>query len=58
MRSAAVQNTSEEPKTNRPDEPFARPVGFVRRAGAFLLREFREILPPTIFFFIGFNPLC
>jgi hypothetical protein len=31
------------------------PSGFVRRAGAFMLREFLEILPPTIFFFIGFN---
>lgn len=36
-------------------EPTPAPGGFVRRAGAFLLREFREILPPTIFFFIGFN---
>jgi hypothetical protein len=55
MRSAAVQNASEEPKSSRPGEPIARPVGLVRRAGAFLLREFREILPPTIFFIIGFN---
>jgi hypothetical protein len=38
-----------------PDEPTPTSAGFVRRAGAFLLREFREILPPTIFFFIGFN---
>jgi hypothetical protein len=27
----------------------------VRRAGAWLLNEFYEILPPTIFFFVGFN---
>ena len=32
-----------------------RPAGLARRAGGFLLREFREVLPPTIFFFIGFN---
>lgn len=25
------------------------------RVGAFLLHEFREMLPPTIFFFVGFN---
>lgn len=31
------------------------PAGLARRVGAFILREIREILPPTIFFFIGFN---
>ena len=30
-------------------------AGPARRVGAFLLREFLEILPPTIFFIIGFN---
>jgi hypothetical protein len=30
-------------------------MGTARRAGAFLLHEFLEILPPTIFFFLGFN---
>jgi hypothetical protein len=35
--------------------PSTSPAGFARRTGAFLLREFREILPPTIFFAIGFN---
>jgi chromate transport protein ChrA len=29
--------------------------GFARRAGQFLLKEFLEILPPTIFFVVGFN---
>jgi hypothetical protein len=38
-----------------PSEPTPTSAGFVRKTGAFLLREFREILPPTIFFFIGFN---
>ena len=41
------------------EAPAAKPVpgfaGSARRVGAFLLREFLEILPPTIFFFIGFN---
>jgi hypothetical protein len=38
-----------------PSEPTPTSAGFVRRTGAFLLREFLEILPPTIFFVIGFN---
>ena len=25
------------------------------RLGSFLLREFHEVIPPTIFFFFGFN---
>jgi hypothetical protein len=37
------------------DESAPTSSGFVRRADTFSLREFREILPPTIFFFIGFN---
>jgi hypothetical protein len=36
-------------------EPTGRPTGFARRTGAFVLHEFLEILPPTIFFLIGFN---
>jgi hypothetical protein len=55
MRSAAVQNPRTEPDTQHPAESAARSAGFFRRAGAFLLREFLEILAPTIFFFIGFN---
>ena len=30
-------------------------LGWLLRTGHFLLHEFRQILPPTIFFFIGFN---
>src|SRR6516164_10525713 len=30
-------------------------LGWLPRTGHFLLHEFRQILPPTIFFFIGFN---
>jgi len=30
-------------------------AGFAHRAGAFFLHEFLEMLPPTIFFFVGFN---
>jgi len=38
-----------------PSEPTPASAGFIRRTGAFLLHEFLEILPPTIFFIIGFN---
>jgi hypothetical protein len=46
MRSAPIEVAA---------EPTGGPAGFARRAGAFLLHEFLEILPPTIFFLIGFN---
>ena len=46
MRSAPIEVAA---------EPTGRPAGFARRAGTFLLHEFLEIVPPTIFFFIGFN---
>jgi hypothetical protein len=36
-----------------PAEPA--PASGVRRAGAWFLHELLEIIPPTIFFFIGFN---
>jgi hypothetical protein len=37
------------------DVSVKEPAGTARRAGARLLHEVREALPPTIFFFIGFN---
>ncbi len=40
---------------SRPAEPNRIPVGAANRIGARLLNEFREVLPPTIFFFVGFN---
>ena len=52
MRSAPVLNRRE---AEVPAEPNPAPAGLVGRIGAFLLREFLEILPPTIFFFVGFN---
>src|SRR6476646_7419234 len=36
-------------------EPTGISAGIARRIGARLLHEVREALPPTIFFFIGFN---
>ncbi|HTV46039.1 MAG TPA: hypothetical protein VMF05_12050 [Stellaceae bacterium] len=35
--------------------PDGNPAGPARRAGGFVLRELREMLPPFIFFFVGFN---
>lgn len=40
---------------SRPAEPIAIPAGVAHRIGARLLHEFREVLPPTIFFVVGFN---
>ena len=55
MRSAPIPNTYKTPEFHGAVEATHAPVGIVRRVGAFLLRELREMLPPTIFFFIGFN---
>src|SRR5215469_6417212 len=54
MRSAPVPDT-DTPKFEASAEATYAPVGIAHRVGAFLLRELREMLPPTIFFFIGFN---
>jgi hypothetical protein len=54
MRSAPVLDIDKTP-TEAPVEAAHAPVGIARRVGAFLVRELREMLPPTIFFFIGFN---
>ena len=40
---------------SRPAEPIGIPAGVAHRIGARLLHEFREAVPPTIFFFVGFN---
>src|SRR5262245_31320357 len=36
-------------------EPIGKAVGIARRIGARLMHEAREALPPTVFFFLGFN---
>lgn len=36
-------------------EPITKAAGIARRIGTRLLHEAREALPPTIFFFVGFN---
>jgi hypothetical protein len=55
MRSAPVPDSYKSPQVEVAVKPTPALAGLARRVGAFLLREFREILPPTIFFFIGFN---
>ena len=55
MRNASVLDDRKSSEFEVPAEPPPPPAGLARRVGTFLLREFREMLPPTIFFFIGFN---
>jgi hypothetical protein len=55
MRGAPVLDSHEPAEVEASATPNARTGGLARRVGAFLLREFLEILPPTIFFIIGFN---
>jgi hypothetical protein len=40
---------------SRPAAPIGIPAGVARRIGTRVLHEAREALPPTIFFFVGFN---
>jgi len=55
MRSAPVLDPHEPSEIGIAAEPAHASVGPIHRTGAFLWREFLEILPPTIFFAIGFN---
>jgi len=55
MRSTPVLDGHETAALNAAAAPASPTAGFARRAGGFFLHEFREMLPPTIFFFIGFN---
>jgi hypothetical protein len=53
-KSISYENGAPERKA--PTGPITRePVGLARRLGGGLLHEIREVLPPTIFFFVGFN---
>jgi hypothetical protein len=55
MRSTPILDGQKTSEIEVTAESTPTSVGFARRAGSFLLHEFLEILPPTIFFFIGFN---
>ena len=51
MRSEPLDYESDSPAV----EPVGKAAGPARRIGCRLLHEAREALPPTIFFFFGFN---
>jgi hypothetical protein len=55
MRSTTVRSDAHNTEPTIPAKPLASSAGLGRRAGAWFLHELREILPPTIFFLIGFN---
>jgi len=55
MRGAPVLDREDTAGFEVAAEATHAPAGLVQRVGAFLLREFLEILPPTIFFLLGFN---
>ena len=51
MRTQPLSYNDESPIA----EPVGKAAGIARRIGIRLFHEVREALPPTIFFFIGFN---
>jgi hypothetical protein len=55
MKNAVSLDDNVSPDLELLPNPPATAPGPMRRIGIFLLREFRELLPPTIFFLIGFN---
>jgi hypothetical protein len=55
MRSAPMPEVRSTAESDLPVHPRPKSAGFLRRTGAFARRELGEILPPTIFFIIGFN---
>jgi hypothetical protein len=50
MRSAPDLDRHQIAEIQGSAEPNRASGGPARRAGAFLLRDFRQILPPTVFF--------
>ena len=55
MRAKIIPHSDAGPGLDNPAKSIGTNAGLGRRVGAFLLREVREILPSTVFFFIGFN---
>jgi hypothetical protein len=55
MQTKAVASGDAKTQLDAPGSPNHAAPGFARRAGAFALREFREMVPPVLFFFVGFN---
>jgi hypothetical protein len=55
METEPIPNEDRVPKLEVPTRQIGAVPGLARRIGARLLHELREALPPTIFFFVGFN---
>jgi len=55
MRTKPVAHNDERLEIDAALTPASRPAKPVRGVGASFLHELREMLPPTIFFFVGFN---
>ena len=55
METEPIPNADRAPKLEVPAGQIGAVPGLARRIGARLLHELREALPPTIFFFVGFN---
>lgn len=58
MRNAPVPDLDlDGTPSGVPAKATQAPTRTARWVGPFLLHELREILPPTIFFLVGFNPI-
>jgi hypothetical protein len=55
MRTKSLLDDDSHRAFDGSGKPIGAPSGIARRIGARLLHEVREALPPTIFFFVGFN---
>jgi hypothetical protein len=55
MKSTPVRSDSDIREFAAARGPSAAPAGLARRIGVWWLHEMRELLPPTIFFVVGFN---
>jgi hypothetical protein len=55
MRTRTIPHHDHSAEFDMPAERVGAAAGLGRRVGARLLHELREALPPTIFFFVGFN---
>ncbi len=55
MRTKPVPYGENHEESGMPARPIVPPASLAARIGHRLLHEFRQVLPPTIFFFVGFN---
>ena len=51
----SIRSNDDSLKRDLPAKPTGTPAGLGRRTGVWFLHELREMLPPTIFFAVGFN---